>query len=83
MELTQGNTISDKEVRHLADLIMISDSARDAVNEALKAYKEKYNIDAQVLRQFVKSKFGDQEKHNANLEKHQQFVELDEQFENI
>lgn len=81
--VTVGSTISDKEILHLSDLIMIQQSSVEAVSECLKIYKEKYGLDASVLRQFVKSRFGDGEKHNALVEKHQQFVELDEQFATV
>lgn len=78
-----SGTITDKEILHLSDLIMIQESASLAVTEALKAYKEKYGLDASTLRQFAKSRFGDPEKHNEKVEKHQQFVELNEQFQSL
>ena len=79
----QGNTISEKELLHLSDLLFVADSANDAVTECLKAYKEKYGLDSVTLKSFVKSKFGDGEKHQAKVEKHLQFVELNEQFGTI
>lgn len=79
----QGNTISEKELLHLSDLLFVADSANDAVTECLKAYKEKYGLDSATLKSFVKSKFGDGEKHQAKVEKHLQFVELNEQFGTI
>ena len=78
-----GNTISEKELLHLSDLIFVAESANEAVSECLKAYKEKYGLDGSTLKSFVKSKFGDAEKHSNKLQKHLQFVELNEQFETI
>jgi len=79
----QSNTISEQELLHLSGLLFVADSANDAVTECLKAYKEKYALDSATLKSFVKSKFGDGEKHQAKVEKHLQFVELNEQFGTI
>lgn len=78
-----STTITEAELIHLSNLIAHADAARDAVADCVKAYKEKYGLDGETLKSFAKSKFGESEKHQAKLEKHIQFVELDEQFGNL
>jgi hypothetical protein len=77
------SNITEKELHHLSNLIFLADSANDAVREAVKKYKEEYGLDPATLISFVKNKFSDGKKHEATLNKHQQYVELDEQFNNI
>lgn len=73
-----SHKISENEIINISNLIFAQEAASDALSEALKAMKEKYDVDPSVLKSFVKSKFGDQEKHQNNLDKHQLFIDLDE-----
>lgn len=74
------STITEKELLHLSDLIFVADSANEAVREAVKKYKEEYGLDPTTLISFVKAKYGDGNKYENVLNKHQQFVDLDEKF---
>jgi hypothetical protein len=76
-------TITQKELDHLATLVDHQEAASDALKEAVDAMKEKYGLDGSTLKSFVKTRFGDGKSYQNTLNKHQQFVDLDEQFNSI